>query len=289
MDYYCFPTKTGDISVFFDLGQYENSREKFFYQIAQEDVRLAKEKGKLLLFDLRTKTFVDCEGRKVDIKDKEIFPRCKIQESEELLEALEKYGGNSIVTKADSKMVENWFKYIPVKREFQQTTFGEVMSNLEFYENKYGKSFFLKTVEKQFSKVCYIMDFSGGKGLFAFTGCSMMGGNMLISDNSTPVLVTEELSVISDDNGKREWRVFVVNDKMWCISRSSDDLVEIEPYVIERVKEKIDEISKNPKFPSSYCVDFFEYDCKGETFFDICEFNSIESSGVYRNNDIVLD
>ena len=25
MDYYCFPTKTGDISVFFDLDQYSNN------------------------------------------------------------------------------------------------------------------------------------------------------------------------------------------------------------------------------------------------------------------------
>lgn len=288
MDYYCFPTKTGDISVFFDLEQYKNSREKFFYQIAQEDVRLAKEKGKLLLFDLRTQTFVDYKGKEVDIKGKEIFPRCKIQESDELLEALEKCGGNSIVTKADSKIVENWFEYIPVKRKFIRTTFGEVRSNLEFYEKKYGNSFFMKTIEKQFSTVCHILNLDGLKDLFIYSGHSMMGGNMLISDNSTPVLVTEKLSIICDDDGKREWRAFVVKNKIWCISRASDDLVDIEPYVIEKAKKRIKEISENSVFPSSYCIDFFEYDCKGETIFDICEFNSLESSGVYRNNDLVL-
>ncbi len=30
MDYYCFPTRTGDVSVFFDLEQYTNYRERFF-------------------------------------------------------------------------------------------------------------------------------------------------------------------------------------------------------------------------------------------------------------------
>ena len=106
--------------------------------------------------------------------------------------------------------------------------------------------------------------------------------------NSTSVLITETLSVVEDAFGKREWRVFVVKNKIWCISRSSDDLVDIEPYVIEKIKRKIEEISKISKFPSSYCVDFFEYEKDGKVIFDICEFNSIESSGVYRNNDLVF-
>lgn len=41
---------------------------------------LAKQKGKLLLFDLRTQTFIDYNGNIIDIRRKEIFPRCKIQE-----------------------------------------------------------------------------------------------------------------------------------------------------------------------------------------------------------------
>lgn len=58
MDYYCFPIKTGDISVFFNLEQYDNSRERFFYQTTQEDVILAKQKDKLLLFDLVLKNLL---------------------------------------------------------------------------------------------------------------------------------------------------------------------------------------------------------------------------------------
>lgn len=289
MDYYCFPTKTGDISVFFNLEQYHNSRERFFYEIAQEDVKLAKQKGKLLLFDLRTLTFIDYNGNVVNINGKEIFPRCKIQESEQLLNAIENNGGKSIVTQADLKIVENWFEYIDVQREFLRTTFGKIQSNLPFYEEKYGNKFFLKTVKKQFSGICHIVQMDdNSKGLFAFVGHSMFGGNMIIADDSTPVLVTDILSIVKDDYGKREWRVFVVKNKIWCISRASDDLVDIEPYVVEKIQRKISELSEIAQFPSSYCIDFFEYDIKGEIIFDICEFNSIESSGVYRNNDLVF-
>lgn len=288
MDYYCFPTKTGDISVFLNLEQYIDSEERFFYELAQEDVMLAKQKGKLLLFDLRTQTFIDYNGNIIDIRGKEIFPKCKIQESEQLLNAIENNKGNSIVTQTDTKIVENWFEYINVQRKFLRTTFGEVQSNLHFYEKKFGNDFFLKTVKKQFSKVCQIMQIGDSKCLFSVIGHYAIGGNMLISDNSTPVLVTNALSIIKDDYGKREWRVFVVKGKIWCVSRESDDLIDIEPYVIQKIQKKIEEISKTSIFPSSYCVDFFEYDDNGEVVFDICEFNPIESSGVYRNNDLVF-
>ncbi|MCI8384237.1 MAG: hypothetical protein HFJ33_05180 [Clostridia bacterium] len=288
MDYYCFPTRTGDISVFFNLEQYTDSSERFFYQTTQENVMLAKQKGKLLLFDLRTQTFIDCNGNAIDIRGKEIFPRCQIQESEQLLNAIANNRGNSIVSRTDSKIVENWFEYIDVQRKFLRTTFGEVQNNLHFYEKKFGNEFFLKTVKKQFSNICHIIQMGDSKVLFSFVGHSLFGGNMLISDNLTPVLVTDALSIIKDDYGKREWRVFVVKGKIWCISRTSDDLVDIEPYIIEKIQRKIEQLSEKSIFPSSYCVDFFEYDNNGEVVFDICEFNPIECSGVYRNNNLVF-
>ena len=49
-----------------------------------------------------------------------------------------------------SKLVENWFEYIDVQRKFLRTTFGEVLSNLSFYEEKYGNKLFLKTVKNNF-------------------------------------------------------------------------------------------------------------------------------------------
>lgn len=288
LDYYCFPTKTGDVSIFFDLEQYTNPRERNFYQMAQENVMLAQQKGKLLLFDLRTQTFIDNNGDTIDIKGKEIFPRCKIQDSEQLLNAIESHGGNSIVTRADSEIVENWFEYIGVGREILKTTFGELQDNLSFYEEKYGTSFFVKTVKKGFAGICSVLQTGESKALFSFVGRSLLGGNMIISDNSTPVLVTNALSILRDDYGKREWRVFVVRDRIWSISRVSDDLVPIEPLITQKVQCIMNQISYISSFPSSYCIDFFEYERDGKVIFDICELNPIESSGVYRNNDLVI-
>lgn len=102
------------------------------------------------MFDLRTQTFIDDNGNAVDINGKEIFPRCKIQDSEQLLSAIENNGGKSIVTRADSKIVESWFEHIDVQRKFLRTTFGEVKNNLDFYGKKFGNKFFLKTVKNNF-------------------------------------------------------------------------------------------------------------------------------------------
>lgn len=289
MDYYCFPTITGDLSVFLDLDQYTNSNERGFYERTQKSVMLAKKQGKLLLYDLRTKTFIDSDGKTVNIKGKEIFPRCKIQESEELLNAIEKNGGNSIVSYNDSKMIENWFKYIKIKRKFIQTTFGALKQHLNFYDLNYGNHFFMKTVKKQFSNKCGIITVFDEPNLYAFANNRMYSVNGLISDDST-VLVTDTLSIVHDDYGEREWRVFVVKNKILCISRKSDDLVEIDPSTVEKIQHMINRISQIADFPSSYSVDFFEYydpADEDEVIFDICEFNSIEASGVYRNNDLV--
>ena len=86
IDYYCFPTKTGDISPYMELEQYTNYREKLHYQLAQEDVLLSKKLGKLALFDLRNNTFVDENGNQIDLFGKKVFPRATIQESDLLME-----------------------------------------------------------------------------------------------------------------------------------------------------------------------------------------------------------
>lgn len=290
IDYYCFPTKTGDISVFIDLDQYTNWREKSFYQITQEDVLLAKEKGKLLLFDLRNNTFVDENGNIVDISNKVIFPRSTIGDADLLLESIEKANGKPITARKDYNIVERWFEVVKTQRDFKLTTRGELEENLEEYENKFGKSFFVKTVKKGFSEVCVIMDlnFDDSKTPSKLLMDSHFHSvNMSIPKSDTPVLVYKALKIIRDDFGKREWRAFVVNNELLCLSRVSDDVVPIEEYVYDKVRNKIREFEGI--MPSSYVVDFFEYtDDNGETIFDICEFNPIVASGVYQNNDLVF-
>lgn len=288
LDYYCFPTETGDTSVFFSLEQYTNSREKAFYSRTQKDINLALQKDKLLLFNLKTKEFIDSNGNHIDIKGKEIFPRCKIQDADLLLNTIEKNGGNSIVTWQDSQTIIHWFEAIKTKRNITCSTLKDVITNIDFYEKKYGKSFFLKTVMKQFSGTCAIMPLVNSKYLVTMTGPLFRDINSIIPDDLTPVLVTNSLSIINDDYGKREWRIFVVKNEILCVSRLSNEPVTIESNILKKIKAKVKQISKISNFPSSYCVDFFEYEHNGEIIFDICEFNPIESAGRYGNNDFIF-
>lgn len=284
IDYYCFSTKTGDISVFTDLDQYANWREKRYYTSTREDVFLAKEKGKLLLFDLRNNTFVNENGECVDISNKVIFPRSTIGDSILLLEKIEEAKGKSITSKEDDKIVKYWFDIVKPKRELMQTTYGEVKSNLDKYQQLYGKTFFLKTIEKGFSDVCIIFECANSKFL---VDSSFHSVNLSINNPETPVLVCKAVKVLVDEFAKREWRAFVVNNEFLSLSRFSDNIVPIEEYVYDKVKEKIREFEGI--MPSSYVVDFFEYtDDNEETIFDISEFNPIIASGTFRNNDLVF-
>ena len=310
IDYYCFPTKTGDISPYMELEQYTNYREKLHYQLAQEDVLLSKKLGKLALFDLRNNTFVDENGNQIDLFGKKVFPRATIQESDLLMEYLEKVNADSITARSDYKNVENWFRLIPTRRLYKETTFGEVQKNLEVYEKEYGQSFFLKTIEKGFSGVCFIMSFNHDSNSTSSIECdsdfgvkkeneektkvktkvlmdsSMHSVNMSIRGSDTAVLVYPAVKLLKDEYGRREWRAFVVENELWCLSRFADNVVPIEDYVYEKVRKKIKQFEGI--LPESYVVDFFEYDNNGETVFDVCECNPIIASGVFQNNDLVF-
>ena len=291
IDYYCFPTKTGDIAPYMELDQYTNYREKLHYQYAQEDVLLAKKLGKLALFDLRNNTFVDENGNQIDLFGKKVFPRATIQESDLLMEYLEMVNADSITTRADYKIVENWFRVIPTKRTYKESTFGEVERSLDSYEKEYGKSFFMKTIEKGFSGVCIILEMNfgseeDGKKTKVLMDSTMHSVSMSLRDRKAPVLVYPAVKLLKDEYGRREWRAFVVENELWCLSRFADNVVPIEDYVYEKVKNKIKQFEG--LLPKSYVIDFFEYDDDGETVFDVCECNPIIASGVFQNNDLVF-
>ncbi|MBE5822026.1 MAG: hypothetical protein E7311_05525 [Clostridiales bacterium] len=293
IDYYCFPTKTGDISVYMDTDQYTNHREFIHYQYAKEDVLLAIEKSKLLLFDLRNNTFIDEKGNEVDISGKVIFPRSTIQEADILMEYLEKTDAKPITARKDYEIIENWFHTIKTKREFRITTLGELNENLDKYEKIYGKSMFIKTIQKGISGVHIIFDVNfdnkdGSKtAKKVLLDSTFHNFHLAHYSGDTPILIYPAVSILKDTYGRREWRAFVVNNELLCLSRFSDNVVPIEDYIYEKVKDKIKECEG--KIPSSYVVDFFEYtDENNETIFDIVEFNPIIASGVFQNNDLVF-
>lgn len=286
INYYCFPTKTGDISVFIDLAQYSDWETKQHFRLEGKNALLAKEKGKLVLFNLRNNTFVDVDGRLIDISEKVIFPRTTVQESKYVLSYIEKANAKSIVTNKDNEKIKNWFDFIRPKRKIKETTFGELKKNLLAYEQEYGKYFFIKTVEKGFATLCYITDSSVDENEKTLIDLKFKDLSMGINTPREKVIVSPAVSILKDNFGKRQWRAFVVNDELLCLSRTSREIVSVEEYVYDKVKKYL----KNFKgvMPCSYTADFFEYFENSKVEFDICNFNPINISKAYRNNNIVV-
>lgn len=303
IDYYCFSTETGDTTLFQkskkpkkegkNLRQYSevlrqlNQHEDW----RQKEIEQARAKGKLILFDLRNNSFINEKGEIVDISEKIIFPRSTIEQADFLIENIEKAGGKSIAAREDKNIIENWFKIIKTERKYKLTTIKEIESNLGFYEKEFGKSFFLKTVEKHFSGICIILESSNipnenNKETKKLLDIHYESINGFIKSPETLVLVCKKVNIIKDEFGKREWRAFVVNDELICLSRTSDDVVRIEEYVYEIVEKKIKQFKG--RIPSSYVVDFFEYKEDDYRIFDVVEFNPIVASGTFENNNIVF-
>ncbi len=300
IDFYCFPTKTGNLSVFSDLKQYIDREEKFYYQCTQEDVFRAQERGKLLLFDLRNNTFLSEHGKEVDITGKVIFPRSTITDAKLLLNAIEEKGGCGIMKLEDYDEVEYWFNKIQTRRKYKLTTLKELEKNLDQYYEEFGNEMFVKTVYKGFSGLCHILsigdiavyssdavrmkeEISKGKILVDSINVSVSSS---IKDPNAEILVYKPVNIVMDNFGRREWRAFVVNNELLSLSRCSDEQVPVEKYVYNMVRSLIAEVKG--KMPASYVMDVFEYYEGDQIIFDILEFNPIISSGVYRNNDLVF-
>jgi len=293
IDFYCYPSKTGELSVFLETEQYQDSKEKEYYEYMQREVLAAKEKKKLLLYHLETDKFLDENGKQVNIFGKIILPRSTIPYVEELLKAIKRHKGISLVNEMDEESVAYWFDRIPTIRNIQLTTRGELEADLEVIEEVYSDVFFLKTVRKGFAGICSILSADFGfwdsktKFLMVRDGRYGIGINMVIPNEDTPLMICQAVKVLQDDFGKREWRAFVIEHELVSLSRHEDEPVVVEEVIFKKAKQKIAEWKEI--MPSCYVVDFFEYtDKDGTIWFDVCECNSIVASGIYYNNNIIV-
>ncbi|MDR1101159.1 MAG: hypothetical protein LBL34_02230 [Clostridiales bacterium] len=301
-DFYCFLSYTGSKDDYFDFSKYDKNTA-FNMFCMQEDLLLAESLGKLVLFDLRKGKFINSKGKKVDIAGKTIFCRTSVGDTEEMFEAIEKHGGKIIGSLDETLKVRRWFDYIqPQHRRIAKTNHIDVLENMEKHMQEFDNPFFLKSLVKNFAgkTTCSIENMQGsGPNMVipikkyqveGFPGVSFRHGNnnedWLISNF---VNVNSEVREEQDFPVRREWRVFVVSGEILSISRFSDYIIPIESDITIKIEEEIARFGQVESFPKNYVCDFFEYDKNGETFFDICEFNPIESAGVYRSNGLIVD
>ena len=90
MDYYCFPTITGDLSVFLDLDQYTNSNERGFYERTQKSVMLAKNKVNYYYMIYGPKLLLTVMERQSISKEKKSFQDVKFKNQRSCLMQLKK-------------------------------------------------------------------------------------------------------------------------------------------------------------------------------------------------------
>jgi len=299
IDYYCFVMdKTGDIDY---RAQKEKAHGHIFDNM-EFDIEVAKKLKKFACYYKDEDKFFDENMQELDIRGKNVFPRCTIPEMNNLFDKIDEFGAIPVVSKSDTEKVFNWPNYIqPLNREVTETTYGEFLKNFNDYKRKYGRVFF-KTKQKNVStevldvvslaelgELSPASEESGIKKMFGtddfylvFTKESLMDNDFRFNfiKRNSPVFVEPYLNIAKDEEYKNipvEYRSFVVDGK-FVSSRSWVANREVPKTVNNIVKAVIkampDDMSK------TFVVDVLEYiDDYGDRKYDICELNPITCSG----------
>lgn len=317
IDYYCFCVDNLDSELWSEMDVNDNGSN--FKKNLTLDVSMASEMGKCLFY-LKNNDIFMSNGNIIDIKDKIIFPRCAIPDSDLLLSKIQQNGGKSIVTLKDKEKILSWPKYFqPVNHSVIETTKNEFVTNFEKYKNKFGRVFF-KTKRKYYS--CEVVDVkevgnvsviksqddfkkfkSDGdfNNPFSFflgiklistkdrygylTGHDNTIGNL---DDDERVFVENYIDIARNKENPdypEEYRCFVIDGKLANISHYDLTGIEVEKEYIEFANKIIKNLPNN--FPKYYVMDICKINSEKQPKFDVIEFNSIESSGYGEKNSIM--
>ena len=88
----------------------------------------------------------------------------------------------------------------------------------------------------------------------------------------------------------KEYRAFILNNRLFSISRSYVDYpTEVPKEVKLFVEKQIDKVTLISDFPSSYVVDVGQILVDDKEVIDIIEYNPISSSGLEVSNLLIED
>lgn len=283
IDYFCFSVPCLGITDYV-LNEEDSENTLWVKSKEIELMDLVRKNNMLIVFDRTTKKFYNEEGE-VDIEGKVIFPRSFIPYREELLKQIEANNAISIETLTDSMMISHWPRRVqPLHRAVIETTYREFVENHKDYKTVFDK-IFLKTAKK--SRVRSILDFYGEveiKGKKYFTTKPYLW-NLELDDEIFVSDVCTSIEDVSNGVSCKEYRVFVVGNRILSVSRSYVDYpTQVPDKVIEFIKKQVNRLSFIKDFPSSYVLDVGEILVNGVEVIDIIEFNSICSSGLEVSN-----
>lgn len=250
---------------------------KMFY--AKKEMEIAKRNHNGILYDSDTKQFLDFSHREVDIKERKIFPRTGSTQIYEMNEEIVRQGGIPVLTTEKIKKVCHWPIYYSGNRRIQILK-GEDLTTEETIrqlEQNYGTELFLKTVEKDFSRIIPITLLQDRKCVFFKT---------LLYHLDQEFIVSEKMDLVKDQYGTKEYRCFVRNHQVMNISRTTKRVLHsIDESVLTYANQVVEALKE--AFPSDYVLDVVEKQQGDQTEMDIVEINPIHASGLYLYNSLL--
>lgn len=286
IDYFCFSVPTLN-STDYMINEDDDENIVWIKNQEQKLINTAKANDMLIVFDRTTKKFY-IDFQEINIRGYNIFPRSIIPYEEELLSQISASGAFSIQTNQDCDKIINWPQFIqPIHRKIITTTYKDFQENADIYKSLFNK-LFIKTAQK--SHIHHVLTFYGyietEKKKIFYTKPPLF--DISLDDI---VFLSEKFEPIIDvDNNMncKEYRIFVLNNKLLSISRSYIDYpTQVPNKVLLFVEEQINRISLISSFPSSYVLDIGEIKIGDKETLDIIELNPISSSGLEICNNLV--
>lgn len=245
---------------------------------AENLLNYTKKIGKAIIYNNEKDCFVDFNGKEIDIKDMKIYPRAGVFQEEKLCAAIERHGGKTLCTKDNIDFCTNWLKHYKPIRKMQIYNGRELLDDdiLNKIKKEYGNEIFFKTVKKDYSEqfeTDYLLDKES------------LISRCIKEHQNDEFMISEPVKILKDDIGQKEYRIFVIENKIVSISRFTDYVFhKIDPEVYEK---SLNIVNGLKDFPSSFVMDVFEYERNGKKEFDVLEFNPISASGSYLYNSLV--
>jgi hypothetical protein len=214
----------------------------------------------------------DADRRPVDsLTGYEVLVRSSVGHEKSVRTFVEERGGSNIADWASQQYTLNWYKHVRpeyLKRRLAWFPLGTALEeDLSDFRGADGR-FFAKTSYKALSSLTNSL-------------IDLLGYNVELMPPSTEIIVSEPLSLLTDTKGKREYRCFVVRNRVSSISRYLDyDTDYLIPLEIERFAAEFVE-AHSERMPECYVLDVAE-STRGQV---VIELNGIVASGRYEKND----
>ena len=245
------------------------------------DILYLKRNNNFCFYDAEKDEFFDANLKPISLKGKYIIPFCYLVNQDEFFDKINERGGIIPCDIENTSAVTHW----PLTYKTKRTTLivkGNDLLNFEFVNKLkqiFGETVFFKTLNKGYSSKLNL-EYLQDKETLIY--------NVLMMHKEEEFIISDFVDILSDDIGKREYRVIVFDNRILNISRYTEFVLHsIDQEIYERAKEIIESL-KGKGFPSSYTLDLFEYFEDNKVVIDVLEFNPIYGSGLYLYNSLYL-